>query len=108
MAWGLWVNWEHGMSSRVQVALTQAGISFVATFGSAELLRLVSRMLAGVKGRALLTALVGWFLINGIVYAAHRITGTPEVLATMLPGMVAGVGFCGFYGRRVSKVPCDE
>jgi len=43
IAWGLYVNWEHGMGSRIQVALTQGGISFIATLGSAELLRKISR-----------------------------------------------------------------
>lgn len=103
MAWGLWVNWEYGVGSRVQVALTQAGISFVATFGTAELLRWVAGMLVGVRWRGVWTGLVGWVLINGLVFLAHWVFGTPEILKTMVPGMVGGVGFCGFYGLRVSR-----
>lgn len=102
VAWGLWVNWDYGMASRVQVALTQGGISFVATFGSAELLRWLAGLLSGVKARGLVTGVVGWFLINGIVFVAHWVFGTPEILRTMLPGMLTGLGFCYFYGKRVS------
>lgn len=102
MAWGLWVNWDYGMASRLQVVLTQGGISFLATFGSAELLRWVAALLSGMKARGLVTGVLGWFLINGIVFLAHWIFGTPEILRTMLPGMIGGIGFCYFYGKRVS------
>ena len=103
IAWGLWVNWDYGMASRVQVALTQGGISLVATFSSTELLRVVARCLAGVRWRRLLTGSMGWILINGLVFFAHWIFGTPEILKTMAVGMVGGVFFCGFYAVRLSR-----
>ncbi len=103
MVWGLWVNWEHGMGSRIQVALTQAGISLGATLGAAELLRKVASLLAGAKWRRLLTGLIGWVLINAVVFFAHWIFGTPEILKTMIPGMIGGVGFCWLYGLRVTR-----
>ena len=96
IAWGLWVNWEHGMASRIQVALTQGGISFIATLGSAELLRKIS----GITRSWLWTGVIGWVFINALVFLAHWISGTPEILNTMVPGMLGGVFFCFGYGRR--------
>ncbi len=97
IAWGLWVNWEHGPASRIQVALTQGGISFIATFFSAELLRKISKIVPGW----IWTAAVGWIVINLLVFLAHWIFGTPELLKTMVPGMLSGVFFCVAYGRRL-------
>lgn len=102
MVWGLWVNWEHGMASRIQVVLTQAGISFVATLGTAELLRRIASLIGGIAYRALLTALTGWMVINILVFFAHWTFGTPEIIATMIPGMLTGACFCYFYGKRVA------
>ena len=97
IAWGLWVNWEHGMASRIQVALTQGAISFIATLGSAELLRKISR----IARSWLWTGVLGWVFINALVLLAHWISGTPEILKTMIPGMLGGVFFCFGYGRRL-------
>ena len=96
IAWGLWVNWEHGMASRIQVALTQGGISFIATLSSAELLRKISE----ITRSWLWTGVIGWAFINALVFLAHWISGTPEILNTMVPGMLGGVFFCFGYGRR--------
>lgn len=97
IAWGLYVNWEHGIASRIQVALTQGAISFIATFGSAELLRKTSQHLADWR----CVAAAGWGLINILVFLAHWIFGTPEILITMIPGMLTGAIFCFAYARRL-------
>lgn len=97
IAWGLFVNWEHGMGSRIQVALTQGGISFIATLGSAELLRKISKIVSS----KMWTGALGWIVINLLVFFAHWIFGTPEILTTMIPGMLAGVPFCFAYARRL-------
>lgn len=103
MVWGLWVNWDYSFASRVQVALTQAGISLVATFSAAELLRGVARLFFGMRRRRFLTAFIGWILINILVFFAHWTCGTPEILKTMLLGMIGGILFCWFYGTRLSR-----
>lgn len=97
IAWGLYVNWEHGMGSRIQVALTQGGISFIATLGSAELLRKISKIVSSW----LWTGTIAWIVINLLVFFAHWIFGTPEILTTMIPGMLTGVPFCFAYARRL-------
>ncbi len=97
IAWGLYVNWEHGMASRIQVALTQGGISFIATLGSAELLRKISK-----RAKSWLsTGALGWIVINLLVFLAHWVFGTPEVITTMIPGMLTGAAFCFAYARRL-------
>lgn len=103
IAWGLWVNWEYGWASRVQVACTQASISFFATLGLAEVLRRVSMWVKDWSLPWLWTGVIGWLFMNSVVLSAHLITGTPELFQTMVPGMITGAAFSFGYGRRVSK-----
>ena len=102
VAWGLWVNWEHGLASRIQVALTQGLIAFLATAGSAEVLRAIARRVGRFGWGT--TAVIGWLVINGIVAIMHAIAGTPEQWLTMLPGMLTGIPFCALYGRRMTRL----
>ena len=102
MAWGLWVNWEFGMASRIQVLCTQGGIAFAATAGSAWLLSWIVKWFW--KLGWLLSSAAGWLVINGIVAIIHWIAGTPELWMTMLPGMMTGVPFCLVYTRRLRRL----
>ena len=102
IAWGLWVNWEYGFASRVQVACTQAAISFVATLGLAEVLRRVASWVKGWRMPWLWTGVIGWLFMNSVVFSAHLLSGTPELLKTVIPGMITGALFSFGYGRRVS------
>ena len=108
IAWGLWVNWEHGLGSRIQVALTQAGISFLATFLSSELLRWIARLVRPGCVAWPLTSTLGWVLINALVFVAHFVFGTPEIIRTMIPGMLTGVFFCASYGYRLTRPKFDR
>lgn len=44
---------------------------------------------------------LSWILIYAIVWAVHFLAGTPEILMTMLPGMITGVFFSFGYSKRV-------
>ncbi|MDC0087940.1 hypothetical protein OAI07_00195 [Akkermansiaceae bacterium] len=103
IAWGLWVNWEHGFASRVQVACVQAAISFIATLGLAEVLRKVAMFVKDWRMPWLWTGIIGWLFMNSVVFSAHFFAGTPELLHTMIPGMITGAAFSFGYGRRVSQ-----
>lgn len=105
IAWGLWVNWEHGFASRIQVACTQAIISFMATLGLAEVLRRVASFVKDWRMPWFWTGVVGWLFMNSVVFSAHFLSGTPELFQTMVPGMITGAAFSFGYGRRVSSTP---
>ncbi len=103
IAWGLWVNWEHGFQSRVQVALTQAGVSFIATLGLSELLRRIACNVSKGKFSWFKIGAIGWIIFNTFVFLTHYFAGTPEMLKTMLPGMLTGSLFSFAYGFKVSR-----
>lgn len=101
VCWGLWVNWEYGPASRLQVALTQGILGLTATFFSAEIVVWLVRRFKNSYHPVLCAGAASWILIYGIIWAAHFIAGTPELLKTMLPGMITGVFFSFGYAKRV-------
>ena len=103
IAWGLWVNWEHGVGSRIQVALTQGIVSFVSTLFSAELIVWLAKKMHGKRLAVLRTGAMSWVVFYTLIFVAHWLAGTPELLATMLPGMITGIFFCFGYSLRVDR-----
>ena len=101
VCWGLWVNWEYGPASRVQVALTQGILGLTATFFSAEIVVWLVRRFQNSPRPVLYAGAASWVFIYAIVWAAHYFAGTPELLKTMLPGMITGVFFSFGYAKRV-------
>ncbi|MEJ6730404.1 MAG: hypothetical protein QNK83_14690 [Akkermansiaceae bacterium] len=101
--WGLWVNWEHGLGSRIQVAVTQGVVSLVSTIFSAELIVWLEKRFQNLKWPIMATGTVSWLVFYTLIWAAHSLAGTPELLATMLPGMITGIFFCFGYAYRVAR-----
>ncbi|MDA7506461.1 hypothetical protein N9932_00760 [bacterium] len=100
--WGLWVNWDYGLGSRIQVAVTQGVVSLVSTIFSAELIVWLEKRFQNLKWPIMATGTVSWLVFYSLIWAAHSLAGTPELLATMLPGMITGVFFCFGYAYRVA------
>ncbi len=108
IAWGIYANWGHGMRAVVRVGLVQGLISFTSTFLSVELLRVLFRVFDWPFLRPIATVSCGVLLINGSVYLAHRLAGTPEVFATMLPGASISVFFCCGITYRLSVLQAKD
>ncbi len=103
IVWGLWVNWEYGWTARIQVALTQGAISLVSTYYAAELVVWLARKFEKSQRPLLWTGSLSYLMIYALIWMVHVLAGTPELLNTMLPGMITGVVFCFGYGWRVIR-----
>ncbi len=101
IAWGLWVNWDYGWGTRLQVAMTQGIISLVSTYYSAELVVWMVQKFHLQRLTVFKAGLASYLIIYALVWAGHFISGTPELLVTMLPGMITGIFFCFGYALRV-------
>jgi len=106
--WGLWVNWDHGLWARVQVALTQGLISLIATYYSAELVVWAVGRYRTKPWPVLCAGTLSYLIIYTLVWLGHLVAGTPELLATMLPGMITGLFFCYGYALRVVRYQDSE
>jgi len=99
--WGLYVNWEYGPGSRIQVAVTQGLLGLTATFFSAEIVVWLVRIFKERPCPVLLAGAASWVIIYTIVWLVHILAGTPEIFMTVLPGMITGVFFSFGYAKRV-------
>lgn len=103
IAWGLFVNWHHGWTSRLQVACTQGIISLVSTYFSAELVVAFVRKFQNTSFPVILGGLASYLVIYVLVLGGHFVAGTPEFWPTVIPGMITGVVFCFGYALRVAR-----
>ncbi|MDA7881237.1 hypothetical protein N9A94_02940 [Akkermansiaceae bacterium] len=102
MLWGLYVNWEYGLGSRIQVAMTQGLLGLTATYFSAEIVVWLVRIFRDKSHPALFAGAASWTIIYAIVWLVHFLAGTPEIFYTVLPGMITGIFFSFGYAKRVA------
>jgi hypothetical protein len=103
ISWGLYANWHHGWQARLQVSLTQGGISLLSTYFSAELIVLLVSRMRNLPAPTILGGLASYFVIYLLILGGHFVAGTPEFWPTVIPGMISGTFFCFGYAYRVSR-----
>ena len=100
--WGVYINWDFGTGAIIQVGVTQGIISFISTFLSSDLLQRLYRTIKRFGWHGSANVPLGFFLINGSIFGAHFLAGTPRILPTMAPGLIVSVFFCSAYTYRQS------
>lgn len=100
--WGVYINWDFGTGAIIQVGVTQGIISFISTFLSSDLLQRLYRTIKRFGWHGSANVPLGFFLINGSIFGAHFLAGTPRILPTMAPGLIVSVLFCSAYTYRLS------
>jgi hypothetical protein len=83
------------------VALTPGLLGLTATFFSAEIVVGMVRKCKNVPHPVLCAGAMSWILIYTMVWAVHHFAGTPELLKTMLPGMITGIFLSFGYAKRI-------
>lgn len=101
--WGAYANWDYGNVVILQVACTQGFISFLSTFFSVELLRFIFQKFCNPLVAFWVTTLVGYSIINSLIFLMHSFAGTPERFKTMLPGLIVSLFFCSGMAYRMKK-----
>lgn len=101
--WGLYVNWDHGWSTRLQVAGTQGLISLISTFFAAELIVALVTKFKNHRFPVFFGGLSSYLILYSLILGGHFVAGTPEFWPTVLPGMTTGLFFSFGYALRVAK-----
>jgi hypothetical protein len=113
-AWALWANSAHGAAAGWRAAGTQFLVSFVVTLTITAVMEQVHASLSSRLRRLVgaVAASVGVTVIFTI--ALHYASGTPEILATVVPVLLLGSLYCVAYvanlerelGRRATAQGC--
>lgn len=100
--WGMFINWDYGTNVVIKVAITQSVLSFTVTLTMTRLLQKLFSLFDHRVIRFVCTWLGTVIIINTFVFSAHTLVGTPERLATMAPGIIAGFTYSLMYTIRMS------
>jgi hypothetical protein len=98
----MFVNWDYGTTVVIKVAITQSVLSFTVTLTMTRLLQKLFSLFDHKVIRFICTWLGTVIIINSFVFSAHTLVGTPERLATMAPGIVAGFVYSLMYTIRMT------
>ena len=102
-AWALWANSAHGTAAGWRAAGTQFFVSFVVTLGITTVMEQVHARLASRLRRVFgaIAASVGTTVVFTIFL--HYASGTPEILATVVPVLVLGSLYCVAYVANLER-----
>lgn len=103
-AWALWVNSPYGWEHSVIAGLTQGSYSFTITLVLAIVIELLFVRLTGVPLRSVWVFLIGAVLLVCTSVGINVLTGTPEILWTVLPGLVISLIYTVIYIVALNKL----
>ena len=102
-AWALWANSAHGAAAGWRAAGTQFVVSFVVTLAITTVMEQVHASLPSPLRRVAgaIAASVGVTVI--LTLSLHYASGTPEILATVVPVLVLGSLYCIAYVANLER-----
>jgi len=111
-AWAFFINFPHGVESAIAAALTQGGYSFTITLVLALVIEFLFLRLGTLSATASIPGawrnvwvfIVGFSLLLFTSVGINVLTGTPEVLWTVLPGLTISAVYTVLYILALNKV----
>lgn len=101
--WGVYANVQHGLHQKLSAGLMQGLLSLVSTAILTSAMEMVFGRLSPGVARFMTTG-VGPITTTLLLMAvAHLLTGTPEILATMLPSIVVGYAYSLSYAAGLTR-----
>lgn len=103
-SWGYFCNMMYGWQMGLQSGLVQGSLSFTITLVFNGVMETIYRL---VKRKALSIAISIISLVT-VSYGVNNLTGTPEVIATIAPGVVIGAIYVFSYISTLAKLDQGE
>jgi hypothetical protein len=107
-AWAFSINFSHGFESAITAAFTQGGYSFAITLVLALVIEFLFDRLAttaiAVAWRSVWVFIAGFCLLLFTSVGINLLTGTPEILWTVLPGLMISSVYTMLYILTLNKV----
>lgn len=106
-AWAVWANRQAGLEMALSAGighwLTSAVLTYFGTRWMRSLFRLGDR-----HGTRIAFAFIGGLALTyAALLAVHLAIGTPELLLTLLPGVIPNLLFCGSYAHLLQRTEPD-
>ena len=96
-AWAMFINASHGSEHAIKAGLTQGGYSFCITLILALLVEGLFVRLANIRFKNLWVFLAAAILLSTTSVGLNWLAGTPEILWTVLPGLIVSLVYTVVY-----------
>jgi hypothetical protein len=107
-AWAFFINFSHGWNSAITAAFTQGGYSFTITFVLALVIEFLFQRLSvtsiATLWRNVWVFIAGFSLLLFTSVGINLLTGTPEIVWTVLPGLTVSAVYTVMYILALNKV----
>ena len=107
-AWAFFINFPHGWDSAITAAFTQGGYSFTITLVLALVIEFLFQRLSITSitalWRNLWVFIAGFSLLLFTSVGINLLTGTPEIVWTVLPGLTVSAVYTVMYILTLNKV----
>ncbi len=94
--WSAFCNWSHGIKTAISAFLVQGSFAFTSTLLLSVLAITLMRKLSDARFTKSLTFLICYIFIATIPASLHWLAGTPEIFASILPGLIIGSAYLTF------------
>jgi len=101
--WAVFANLDHGLHDSLSAGLTQGLLSLASTAILTSAMETVFRRLSPGVARFLAAGLGPTTATLLLMAVIHFVTGTPEILATMLPSIVVGYAYSIIYAAGLTR-----
>lgn len=96
-AWGYFANLDAGQEIALRSGLVQGGMSFLLTFVGSAIMEFMVKLSENNLTRFLLAVITNLVAVYGFVISGHLLNGTPNILLTILPGLIITCIYCISY-----------
>lgn len=96
-AWAMLINFSHGSEHAIKAGLTQGSYSFCITLILALLVEGLFVRLANIRFKNLWVFLAAALLLTTTSVSLNWLAGTPEILWTVLPGLMVSLVYTVVY-----------
>ena len=103
-SWALFINYEYGFAASLKAGLTQGGYSFILTLGLSFMMEWLFQLSRQPIRQFNLTFITTCLLIYATSWSINVLSGTPEILLTILPGAIASTLYTLSYTMALFKV----
>lgn len=103
-SWAFWVNSEFGQAAAFRAAATQGSYSFVITLLLALVIEWLFVLFKLLPWRQFWVGLLACLLLYASSWGVNALTGTPNILWTILPGAAVSTVYTVLYILTLSKL----
>lgn len=102
--WAFWVNSEFGYAAAFRAAATQGAYSFTITLLLALVVEWLFVLFKSMPWRQCWVGIIACLLLYSTSWGVNALTGTPNILWTILPGAAVSTVYTVFYIITLSKL----